>query len=62
MRESQILAALAGHALNVGELAKRLYPDIVPALRAAAVQQTAAHLDYLKSRGLVVAEDGRFRI
>jgi glyoxylase-like metal-dependent hydrolase (beta-lactamase superfamily II) len=62
MRESQILAALAGHALNVSELAKRLYPDIVPALRAAAVQQTAAHLDYLKSRGLVVAEDGRFRI
>ena len=62
MRENQILAALAARPQTIGELVGRIYPDIAPALRAAAAQQTAAHLDYLASRGKIVAEEGRFRI
>jgi len=62
MRENQILAALAARPQTIGELVGRIYPDIAPALRAAAAQQTVAHLDYLTSRGKVVAEESRFRI
>ncbi len=62
MRESQIVAALADGALSVQQLAERLYPDIAPALRMAAAQQIAAHLEHLRAGGRAAPEDGRWRL
>ncbi len=62
MRESQIVAALADGALAIRQLAERLYPDIAPALRPAAAQQIAAHLEHLRVRGRAAPEDGRWRL
>ena len=62
MRESQILAALTGGALTVAELAERLYPGINPALRPAAGQQIAAHLERLQSAGRVLPLNGCWRL
>jgi glyoxylase-like metal-dependent hydrolase (beta-lactamase superfamily II) len=61
-REAQILAALARGADTVSGLAEKLYPGLDPALRPAAAQQIAAHLEHLKSRGQAAAEGGRWRI
>jgi glyoxylase-like metal-dependent hydrolase (beta-lactamase superfamily II) len=52
-REAQITDALAGGDSNVAALVQRLYPDIAPALRAAATQQVTAHLDHLIEQGKV---------
>jgi len=60
MRESQIVDALADGVLTVAALTQLLYPDIAPALRPAAAQQIAAHLEHLKSQGRAVQEDGRW--
>lgn len=62
MRESQIVDALAGGILTVAALTERLYPAIAPALRIAAAQQIAAHLDHLRSRGRAVQEDEGWRL
>jgi len=62
MRESQIMAALSGHAQTVQELAAGLYPGIESVLRPAAGQQIAAHLDHLASRGQVMREGGYWRL
>jgi len=62
MRESQIVAALAGGALTVQQLAERLYPGIEPVLRPAAGQQIAAHLAHLGSQGRAVQEERRWRL
>jgi len=47
--------------LSVAELVNRLYPDIAPALRPAAAQQTLAHLRHMQSRGEAMPDDGRWR-
>ncbi|HSS13670.1 MAG TPA: MBL fold metallo-hydrolase [Rhizomicrobium sp.] len=62
MRQSQIVAALAEGPQTVRELAARLYPDIEPALRPAAGQQIAAHLEHLASRAEAVPENGYWRL
>jgi glyoxylase-like metal-dependent hydrolase (beta-lactamase superfamily II) len=62
MRESQIVTALANGTLTVQQLAEQLYPDIAPALRPAAGQQIAAHLEHMQSGGRVVPENGRWRL
>ena len=62
MREGQIVAALAQDAQTVQQLTQQLYPGIEPALRPAAGQQIAAHLEHLKSGGRVVPEGGRWRL
>jgi glyoxylase-like metal-dependent hydrolase (beta-lactamase superfamily II) len=56
-REQQILAALQDGESSVTQLVLRLYPDIAPALRAAAAQQVMAHLLHLAEQG-AVARDG----
>jgi glyoxylase-like metal-dependent hydrolase (beta-lactamase superfamily II) len=56
-REQQILAALHGDESSIAQLVLRLYPDIAPALRAAAAQQVTAHLLHLAEKG-AVARDG----
>jgi glyoxylase-like metal-dependent hydrolase (beta-lactamase superfamily II) len=61
-RESQIVAALAGGGLTIAELTQRLYSGIEPALRAAASQQIAAHLEHLRARGRAMAKDGVWRL
>jgi glyoxylase-like metal-dependent hydrolase (beta-lactamase superfamily II) len=61
MRESQILAALADGALTIRQLADRLYAGIDPALRPAAGQQIAAHLEHLKSQDRAVQDEGCWR-
>lgn len=62
MRESQIMAALADGALAIQQLTERLYPGIAPALRTAAAQQIAAHLEHLRSLGQAAPVDGRWRL
>ena len=61
-REEQILAALAQERHSVPELVGKIYPALDGALRPAAAQQVAAHLAYLKARGKVTSDDGRWRI
>ena len=62
MRESQILAALADGALTVRQLADRLYAGIAPALRPAACQQIAAHLEHLQSGARAAPQEGYWRL
>jgi glyoxylase-like metal-dependent hydrolase (beta-lactamase superfamily II) len=62
MREAQILAALARGTDMVAGLVERLYPGIETALRPAAAQQVAAHLQYLQARGQAVAAGGRWTV
>ena len=57
MREAQILEAMRRGEATVLAMVAKLYPDIAPALRAAAAQQVKAHLDHLIERG-VIARDG----
>ena len=47
MRQAQITDGLRQGAVSIPALVGRLYPDIAPALRAAAAQQVKAHLDHL---------------
>jgi glyoxylase-like metal-dependent hydrolase (beta-lactamase superfamily II) len=56
-REQQILEGLHRGESSVTQLVLRLYPDIAPALRAAAAQQVMAHLLHLAEKG-AVARDG----
>jgi len=62
LREAQIMAALARGAGAVTELVERLYPGLDPKLRGAAAQQVIAHLEHLRLRGEVAAQDGRWRV
>jgi glyoxylase-like metal-dependent hydrolase (beta-lactamase superfamily II) len=62
MREGQIVAALTHGAQTVQELTLKLYPGIEPALRPAAGQQIAAHLELLQSGGRAVPENGHWRL
>ena len=62
LREAQIMAALARDAGTVTVLVERIYPGLDPALRAAATQQVAAHLEHLRARDEVAVEAGRWRV
>jgi len=54
MREAQIRDVLRQGAGTIAAIVERLYPDVAPALRAAAAQQVKAHLDFLIERDLIV--------
>jgi glyoxylase-like metal-dependent hydrolase (beta-lactamase superfamily II) len=62
LREAQILAALARGEGAVTGLVERLYPDLAPALRPAAAQQVAAHLEHLQAQGRAIAEGEGWRL
>ena len=62
MRQAQILAALARQEATIAALVEKLYPRIDAALRPAAAQQVAAHLEHLRARGRVQDESGRWRL
>ena len=57
MRAAQILETLRD-ADTATALAAKLYPDIAPALRAAATSQVQAHLDHLAAQGMIAALPG----
>jgi glyoxylase-like metal-dependent hydrolase (beta-lactamase superfamily II) len=61
-REEQIRTALRRRPQNLAELVEQLYPQIEPALRPAATQQTLAHLHHMQTRGEAVPEEGRWRL
>jgi len=52
-REAAVLAAWRAGLEDAGAIARRLYPDIAPDLRAAAVVQVRAHLDHLAGQGFL---------
>ena len=54
-REAAILDALGRDSLTVGEIARRAYSDVAPALQPAAARNVLAHLVDLYERGLVEA-------
>ena len=61
-REEQILAALGTGPGSTADLVPRLYPDIVPALHAAAAQQVRAHLLHLGEKGAVMRDGAVWRL
>jgi glyoxylase-like metal-dependent hydrolase (beta-lactamase superfamily II) len=62
LREAQILDALAEGGATAAGLAQILYPDIAPALRAAATQQVQAHLEHLIQQGAVTRDGDGFQL
>jgi len=62
MREGQVLSVLASGSQTIAMLVERLYPDLEPALRAAAAQQLMAHLKHLQARGEVAPQAERWRL
>lgn len=61
-REEQILAALGARPGSAADLVPRLYPDIAPALYAAAAQQVRAHLLHLGEKGAVMRDGAVWRL
>jgi len=59
-RNRQILAGLAAGDDSIGQLLRRIYPEIKPSLRPAAAKTIEAHLDHLAALGEVVATRGVF--
>lgn len=57
-REEQILTALARGARDMGALVQALYPDLKPALQAAAEGNVLAHLIELENEGYVRRDPG----
>jgi len=61
LRERQVLDALqAGHA-SVQAIGESIYHGLAPALMPAALENVRAHLEKLKTDGLVTEESGRWR-
>ena len=56
-RETSILAALEGGAETVPDLVAKVYVGLDPSLTRAAGLSTLAHLEDLRQRGEVVAEE-----
>jgi glyoxylase-like metal-dependent hydrolase (beta-lactamase superfamily II) len=52
-REAAVLAAWRAGPRDAEAIARRLYPDIAPGLRAAAAVQVRAHLDHLAGQGAI---------
>ena len=61
-RETQVLAALQAGPQTVMDLTGTLYPDIAPALRAAAATQVMAHLAWLEAQARVMRDGVRYRL
>ena len=51
MRNAQIVAAVGAGARSIGDLLKRIYPDLKPMLLPAARMTLKAHVEYLGDRG-----------
>ena len=61
LRERQVLDALeAGHA-SVQAIGESIYHGLVPTLMLAALENVRAHLEKLKTDGLVTEESGQWR-
>jgi glyoxylase-like metal-dependent hydrolase (beta-lactamase superfamily II) len=60
-RAAQIAGAVAHGADGVAALVAKLYPDIVPTLRAAAAAQVKAHLDQMVREGTVLRDGLSYR-
>ncbi|WP_196259611.1 MBL fold metallo-hydrolase [Pelagibacterium limicola] len=60
MRNGQILGALEQSPLNLGQLAKRVYPDVPPRVRAGARRTLLSHLEYLEATGRIRSSFGVF--
>ena len=61
-REAQILDVLREDAGTIALLVERLYPELAPALRAAAALQVKAHLDHLIGQNRVVRDGARYSL
>jgi glyoxylase-like metal-dependent hydrolase (beta-lactamase superfamily II) len=62
LRERQVLDAVrAGHS-DVQGIAESIYDGLQPALMAAACENVRAHLEKLKTDGVVTDEAGRWRL
>ncbi|HEV7276836.1 MAG TPA: MBL fold metallo-hydrolase [Devosiaceae bacterium] len=51
LRNRQVLEAVASGATRIGQLVRRIYPDLAPPLRPAARMTLAAHVEYLEAKG-----------
>jgi glyoxylase-like metal-dependent hydrolase (beta-lactamase superfamily II) len=60
-RAAQIAAALAQGTHSLAALVDQLYPDIAPALRAAAAAQVKAHLDQMEKEGTALRDGLSYR-
>ena len=58
LREQQVIAALRAGYSDVQRIAESIYDDLDPALMPAARENVRAHLDKLKSDGMVTDEAG----
>jgi glyoxylase-like metal-dependent hydrolase (beta-lactamase superfamily II) len=61
-RDAQILDAIAAGDRSVTAVVARVYPELMPDLRAAAGMTVAAHLDKLRAEGRVEGDDGSLTI
>ena len=61
MREQQVIEALGAGRTTVQEIAESIYDGLDPALMPAARENVRAHLEKLKTQGLVVDEADRWR-
>jgi glyoxylase-like metal-dependent hydrolase (beta-lactamase superfamily II) len=61
-RERQILDAVAGGAGTVAAIVERVYPELMPELRAVAEMTVQAHLDKLRSERRIGDEKGRLTL
>jgi len=62
LREKQIVGALGEGARTAGDLRRAIYPDLNPALHAAAEIQMNAHLEHMRSRDLVSQSEGSWKL
>ncbi len=63
MRERQVLEVLrADRAVEVDEIVRQVYPDVVPALVPMAARNVRAHLGKLSDEGRVTTADGAWRL
>jgi len=60
-RAAQVVDAVRSGRDTIAAIAAKLYPDLEPALRGAAVAQVKAHLDLLEKQGRVTRDNLRYR-
>lgn len=62
MRNRQVIEAVEAGATTLGELQRRIYPNLALPLRAAARMTLKAHAEYLSDRGQIGAQAGLFGV